>query len=407
MKICFLIGSPEISGGTYVIFEHALYLQNCGHDVSIVAIWQPDQSRPAWHPAVNELKFLTLEAAKSQSFDLAIATWWRTLYDLAPQINAQRFCYFVQSIESWFYPDSDVAVRNLANSTYLLDIPGITEAHWIKDHLSTKFGHSYFIAPNGCRKDIFNTDGTLLLPKKPGELRVLVEGPLGVDFKNVERTIELVQSSKADEIILLTSSEIASYPGVAHVFSKVPTTKCGEIYRSCDVLVKLSTIEGMFGPPLEMFHCGGTAVVYAVTGFDEYIVNNENALVLPLHDEAGVVAAINRLKDDPALLARLRSNAMTTAASWPDWNAASPVFAKAVLDILSEPPTDTTKMKLMIAEFHAQFRRVDGAYSNQAQRRLGGVVAAVSTRFPKLTRVVKGIKLRYRRSRTIQSRTQI
>ena len=51
------------------------------------------------------------------------------------------------------------------------------------------------------------------------------------------------------------------------------------IYRSCDVIVKLSYVEGMFGPPLEMFHCGGTSIVYDVTGHDEYIVHGKNGLV--------------------------------------------------------------------------------------------------------------------------------
>jgi hypothetical protein len=51
------------------------------------------------------------------------------------------------------------------------------------------------------------------------------------------------------------------------------------VYRSCDDILKLSLVESMFGPPLEMFHCGGTAIVYNVTGHDEYIVHGRNALV--------------------------------------------------------------------------------------------------------------------------------
>jgi len=92
-----------------------------------------------------------------------------------------------------------------------------------------------------------------------------------VFFKNVEKTIELCLQSDADEIWLLTSTEISEYPGVDKCFSRVAIEKTPEIYRSCDVLVKLSYVEGMFGPPLEMFHCGGTAIVYDVTGHDEYI----------------------------------------------------------------------------------------------------------------------------------------
>jgi len=36
-------------------------------------------------------------------------------------------------------------------------------------------------------------------------------------------------------------------------------------YARSDVLLKLSSVEGMFGPPLEAFHRGATAVVTPVT----------------------------------------------------------------------------------------------------------------------------------------------
>jgi glycosyltransferase involved in cell wall biosynthesis len=108
-----------------------------------------------------------------------------------------------------------------------------------------------------------------------------VEGPLGVSYKNVEKTIELCRQAEVDEIWLLTSSEVTDYPGVNRCFSRVPITETAAIYRSCDLLVKLSYVEGMFGPPLEMFHCGGTALVYDVTGHDEYIRHQQNSIVVP------------------------------------------------------------------------------------------------------------------------------
>lgn len=407
MKICFMIGSPDISGGTYVIFEHAVFLQNSGLDVVILPIWAPDRSRPAWHPALDKLRFVTLEEAKADHYDLAIATWWRTLYDLMPQVDADRFCYFVQSIESWFYPDTDVAVRNLVNATYLMPLPGITEARWIREHLKRRFGHDYLLAPNGCRKDFYRAEGPLALPKRAGELRVLVEGPLGVDFKNVARSIELLRQSRADEIVLLTLSDIGSFPGVSKVFSRVPTAECGAIYRSCDVLVKLSTIEGMFGPPLEMFHCGGTAVVYDVTGHDEYIAHEVNALVVPMGEEAGVVAAVNRLKDNPALLDQLRQGAGETARRWPDWPAASAVFARHVRSLLSGPPMDAGPTKLMIAEFWAQYLRTEAALLGAGGREKAAL-GALAKRLPGVARLAKSIRARYAEGRRPPvNRTQI
>ena len=92
------------------------------------------------------------------------------------------------------------------------------------------------------------------------------------------------------------------FPGVNKCFSRIPIHKTAEIYRSCDVLVKLSYVEGMFGPPLEMFHCGGTAIVYDVTGHEEYIEDGKNAIVVKKDNEEEVVSWLKKLKCDPVFL---------------------------------------------------------------------------------------------------------
>ena len=171
-------------------------------------------------------------------------------------------------------------------------------------------------------------------------LRVLVEGPFGVFFKNVGRTIKLVRRAKPDDIWLLTSSDIPWYPHVGRVYSRIPIDRVPGVYRACDVLVKLSYVEGMFGPPLEIFHCGGTAIVYDVSGHDEYIVNDYNALVVKRDDEDGVVNAIKRLRNDPELLEKLKEGAQQTANAWPDWSESSFNFLAGIEDIMNEPAVD-------------------------------------------------------------------
>ena len=55
------------------------------------------------------------------------------------------------------------------------------------------------------------------------------------------------------------------------------------IYGSADVLVKASNAEGMFGPPLEMFSTGGTAVAWHVQGAEEYMSDRYNSLLVPMN----------------------------------------------------------------------------------------------------------------------------
>jgi hypothetical protein len=89
-----------------------------------------------------------------------------------------------------------------------------------------------------------------------------------------------------------------------------------------------------------MFHCGGTVIAYEVTGAEEYLVHGENSFVFARDDEAAVIAAIDSLVADPALLRRLKLGAAETAARWPDWSTPSQKFYEA-LPILTETPSET------------------------------------------------------------------
>lgn len=332
MNWAVMLGSPDISGGTYVIFEHSIRAQRSGINVTIITEAAVDRQRLFWHPEANELEWLTIEGAVDRSFDVAIATWWRTVYDLY-KIEANVYAYFVQSIESRFYPEDERVLRKLVDATYMLPLKVLTEATWIQEYLLENYDLPSHLVPNGIRKDIYCKNTIGYEERIPGRLRVLVEGAIDVPFKNVRKALEICKKSAADEIWLLTISPIDRYPGVARVFSNVPIYETPMIYRSCDVIVKLSYVEGMFGPPLEMFHCGGTAITYDVSGHDEYIVHDYNGLVACRDDDAKVLEYINQLKHDPALLERLKAGAMSTAEKWPDWAESAKRFRDAVTEI--------------------------------------------------------------------------
>ncbi len=361
MKIAILLGSAHVGGGTYVIFQHALYLVRLGWKVTVVTEEPVSQQQLDWHKEAKEqLLFKTYNQLEEEEFDIALATWWRTVF-LLHRVKAASYQYFVQSIESRFFPDWDRAAYSFAESTYFMKLPTVTEAKWIKGYLSTNYGTCSELVPNGIRKDLYTEEGAAIAPREPGKLRVLVEGPLRVFFKNVERTVALCKQSKADEIWLLTSSpDCTDYPGVDRTFSCVPIQKVAEIYRSCDVIVKLSYVEGMFGPPLEMFHCGGTAIVYDVTGHDEYMENGVNSIVLKRDDEEGVIQAINRLRDDRTLLENLKLNARRTADLWPDWDTSSKLFAEAVLRLRQQECESQIELK-------AKARIINNWYTDHVQ----------------------------------------
>jgi hypothetical protein len=87
------------------------------------------------------------------------------------------------------------------------------------------------------------------------------------------------------------------------------------IYSSCDVLLKLSRVEGFqasAGDDGVRWAC----VVGWARGYDEYIVPDYNALVVDPLDIAGARASVKRLIEDKELRARLIRNGKETAAAW-------------------------------------------------------------------------------------------
>jgi glycosyltransferase involved in cell wall biosynthesis len=331
MYIAFLIGSCDISGGTYVLIEHATRLKMRGHRMVMITRLPVNPGQLSWHPVAKKVEWLTLKEAKKHQFDIVLATWWQSVF-LLEQLSASNYFYFVQSIESRFFPSENEEIletrdinilKQWCENTYRYPLPVITEAKWIRNYLKNHYNRDSFIVRNGIRKDLYCPEGPAIEKRESDTLRVLIEGPVDVSFKNVEKTIELCKRSDVDEIWLLTSSDIDQYPGVDRCFSKVSIDKTPQIYRSCDVLVKLSYVEGMFGPPLEMFHCGGTSLVYDVTGHDEYIEDNKNSLVVKRDAETEVIHCLNRLKSESGLMDRLKRGALQTASQWPDWHESS------------------------------------------------------------------------------------
>lgn len=324
-RICFLVGSMAISGGTYVIIQHASHLCDKGYDVTI-GVQEPFSAETlAWHDRTSTLRCLPISVAKKESYDLVVATWWKTVFELK-DFNTPRYAYFIQSIESRFYPETEIPLRALVDETYRFPLACVTEATWIQQYLAGHFGQPSALVRNGIRKDVYSMVGPSAAPRSSLSPRILVEGHFGVAFKNTALAIRLAKEAGYRDIWVLTGSPVTWVPGVNRLFSCVPMIQTSEIYRSCDILVKLSTVEGMFGPPLEMFHCGGTAVVFDVTGHDEYIIDGINACVAHRGDADGVVRTLRRLLDDKGCLARLKNGAIQTASSWPNWEHSSGMF---------------------------------------------------------------------------------
>lgn len=337
IKVAFLLDSFIIAGGITAIIEHCSRLEGPDFEPYIVTDHPAGPDRN-WHPAAPSLHVLDFEEARSIDFDIAVATWWKTCYELH-RLRARRYAYFVQSLENRFYePAKQGSAKPLVRATYHLPVIFVTEAKWIRDSiLGMRPGAQVFYVRNGIDKAIFNLgDRMELEPNHDQPLRILVEGPLGVWFKETAKAIEIAADLPFPKrITLVTASEVPAdlRQRVDTVYRNVPVTQMPQIYRETDVLLKLSRVEGMFMPPLEAFHCGATSICCWVTGCEEYLKHAWNALLAVPEDYDSIRRYLILIDKDRRLLNFLRCNALATAKSWPSWEQSSRVMAAVLARI--------------------------------------------------------------------------
>ena len=342
VRVAFLLKDLQLSGGVGVVVTHARNLATLGdHEVTLVTT-RP-RREPDWeYSHLPHLRTLPLEEAINERFDVAVSTWWETAYELF-MLDAGRYSSFVQSVEDRFYEGYESVDRLGARVTLDLPVAFITEAAWIADTLTgLRPDAQVHLVRNGIDKETFPLAAEPPVARDGAPLRVIVEGDPAIWFKGVGDALEAVDAmSEPCELTLVCPNRLGLKPRhAAMAVGPLTGPEMAAAFSGSDVLLKLSRVEGMYGPPLEAFRCGATCVTTEVTGSEEYIRHGENALVCDWDDPGGTAAQLDMLARDRELLGRLRSGALATAAGWPDWPEASEAMARALEEIACSPPPE-------------------------------------------------------------------
>jgi hypothetical protein len=269
-------------------------------------------------------------------FDVAVSTWWETTDQLFA-LDAARYASFVQSLEERFYGPRE---PERLGAALALDLPVrfVTEARWIARALERlQPGNRPYLVRNGIAKDVFGAVSDVE-PRLGGPLRILVEGSPTVWFKGVGEALAATGAMSEPRHVTVVAPTREGLDGADEVVGPLSAAQMADLYGRCDVVLKLSRVEGMFGPPLEGFHRGATCVVTPVTGHEEYVEHGHNGLVVDWDDPRGTARALDLLARDHALLHLLRTNALATARAWPSWEQAGAFMALALREIAGAPP---------------------------------------------------------------------
>ncbi len=331
MNVAFLVNDLQLSGGVGVVVEHARQVGRHGIDATLVLARERDD--PDWRfRGLGDVEVLSLGEARTRSWDVAIATWWETTSALL-ELDAARRAYFVQSLEDRFYRPDDPQ-RLGAALTHDLPLQVITEARWIAETLEELRDQRALLVRNGISKDVFASPAETPV-RLHGPLRIVVEGNPHVWFKGVGEALASVRQMREPHHLTVVTA--ARDLDADEIVGPLSHEEMAALYARSDVVLKLSRVEGMFGPPLEGMHCGATCVVTAVTGAEEYVEHGRNGLVVDWDDPRGTSRALDLLARDRALLHSLRLGALATARSWPSWEQAGTMMAAALREVARRP----------------------------------------------------------------------
>lgn len=401
MKVAFLVNDLQLSGGVGVIVEHARRLSAiAGWDVTLVLVRDADESNWHGYEHLPSLHVRSRSEALQDHYDIAVATWWETTFTLF-ELQAERYAYFVQSLEDRFYR-ADEAERLGAALTLDLPVAFITEATWIRDTLARlRPDAPCFLVRNGIDKETF-APVEAVPDCDSGPLRVLIEGSPSSWFKHVREAADAAAAMHEQRhVTIVTGDRVAlGDPPADEIVGPLSHREMAALYDRTDVLLKLSSVEGMFGPPLEGFHRGATCVVTPVTGHEEYVEHGWNGLLTDWDDLRGTARQLDLLARDRVLLRFLRANALETARAWPSWEQSSQFMAGALLAIArAEVPAGGSAQ--MMSDLRAGLEVYHGHLRERAN------FAHRALRFERLivalrrARLVRGL-LRLRRHRVIR-----
>lgn len=321
--IVWVIPGTWISGGIAVVVRHANMLQERGYRVFLVT--QDLKATIPWftHQKVKVVPMSRISVLLEEGIDILIATGWNSAptVDLLP---AKRKLYFVQSDERKFYDDP--VMKQFVGTTYDLPFEYLTMAHFLQAWLREEFDQSSTYVPNGLDVAVFHP--VVVRQTKTDKVRVLIEGPINIPFKGVAEAYEAVAGLDCELWLVSSNGVPPSHWKYDQFFERTPIHEMPQIYSSCDILLKMSTVESFCYPPLEMMACGGVPVILEVSGIEEYARHEENCLIVQSQQEAR--QAVARLIADPALRARLGRGGLETAKKW-SWERSVDALEEVIL----------------------------------------------------------------------------
>jgi GT2 family glycosyltransferase/glycosyltransferase involved in cell wall biosynthesis len=310
MRIVYVTEDTGVGGGHRDIFEHLNRLAARGHDVALYTLGDP----PEWFPlrvAVRSFEdYDALGDALAEVDAIKVATWWMTAAPVwRASIPRGLPVYFVQDIETSYYPDHERA-RHAVLDSYRPEFRYMTISSWNRERLRELDLDAELIPPGidldnfRPRADVQRRDDMVLALGRTNPL------------KNLPLTLaawRALQPPRPELCLFGIEPELA-HDGVRYVDSP-SDERVNELLCEATVFVQTSVHEGFALPPLEAMATGAAVVCTDAHGNRDFCVDGVNCL-MPEASAGAVRAALERLLGDRELRVALGRAGIETAGEY-------------------------------------------------------------------------------------------
>jgi GT2 family glycosyltransferase len=310
LRIVYVTEDTGVGGGHRDIFEHLNRLAARGHEVALYTLGE----RPEWfplHAPVHSFEdYDALGDALAQLDAIKVATWWMTAAPVWRASVARGLpVYFVQDIETSYYPDHERA-RHAVLDSYRPEFRYMTISTWNRERLRELDLDAELIPP-GIDLDTFR-------PRADVERREDMVLALGRTnpLKNLPLTLAAWRSLREPrpELCLFGIEPELAGAGMRYVESP-SDEQVNELFCEATVFVQTSVHEGFALPPLEAMATGAAVVCTDAHGNRDFCVDGVNCL-MPEASTAAVGVAVQRLLDDRELRAELGRAGLRTVQDY-------------------------------------------------------------------------------------------
>ena len=318
IKIIFVLQTMGMSGGIRVVFENAERLAARGFNIEV---WGFDTHGIPWEVS-DSIKIRTfknydrLTAQLSHEEAIKVATWWETAFPvwLASVIKGIPV-YFIQELETWFYPD-DVVAQSTVISCYRKEFINMTSSQFNLNEVKALGLKAVAVTP-GIDTSIYHPLETV---KRNSDVLLAVGRTFfQKNFQFTFRAWKALGDKKPRMWLFGIEPEMSKLDQRIKYIEKPTNDEVNKLYNQATIFVQTSRHEGFSIPLLEAMAAGCPIICTDAHGNQDFCFDGKNCLMVDHDDTVALTKAITNLLNDKKLRDSLAKEGIKTAKNY-EWD---------------------------------------------------------------------------------------